>query len=221
MGEGYRNLTCKSGSSGARRGGTALRYPVLREQQLDHEIETVLKALRPTPILKAFFLSWVTLGAFIGFGSVWASAETLSTFHPSAAWILTVVLGSALSAAGPVMIRIWGLRRYLTRTNEELREQLEKDWSVLTRRGWFGRLTRFSLAASAVAGISIGTLLSILFPEDRFLGGTVATIGAMTSMFLVPILPMVFGARALLVRQITRRAEGSLAPEDTEWPNGV
>ena len=135
------------------RGGTRVRHPVLTDDRLDHEIESVLKALKPTPILRTFFLNWAALGAFIGFGTVWASEETWSTFRPSAAWVLVVVLGSGLSAGGPVLLKIWALRRYLTRTNAELREQIGKDWAILTRRGWAWRLIRFSLAASAVFSV--------------------------------------------------------------------
>ncbi len=196
-----------------------MKSTALTDQQLDNEIEPVLKALRPAPILKFFFLNWATLGAFIGFGSVWASEKTWATFHPSGAWILSVVLGSGLAAAGPAFVRIWGVRRFLTRTNAELREQVEKDWSILTRRGWVGRLIRFSLAASVLAGTSMGMLLSMGFPEERFLGSTLATIGVMTGLFLVPLLPMAFGGRALLIRQLTRRFEGTLGPGAPPTPN--
>ena len=187
-----------------------MKYPVLTDEQLTEEIEPALKAFRPAPILWAFFLQWVILGAAIGFGSVWASEIPWSSFHPSAGWLVTVILGSGLAAAGPAMIRIWGLRRYLTRTNEELRQQVERDWSVLTRPGWIGRVVKFSLAASIVGGVSMGTLLSVRFPGDRFLGSTLATIAAMTAMYLVPILPMAIGGRALLVRKITQRVDGDL-----------
>ena len=138
------------------RGDIGLRYPVLTNEQLDEEITPVLKGLRPGPILRDFFLHWATLGAFIGFGSVWASEKTWATFHPSNAWILSVILGSGLTAAGPVLLRIWAIRRHLTRTNVELREQVEKDWSILTRRGWVGRLIRYSVAASVMAGTFFG-----------------------------------------------------------------
>lgn len=198
-----------------------MRNPVLTDQRFENEIEPILKALTPAPILWSFFLQWAILGAVIGFGTVWASEIPWSTFHPSTAWVLTVVLGSGLIAGGTALFRIWALRRYLTRTNAELREQVGKDWSILTRRGWAGRLVRFSLAASVVAGASMGTLLSISFPEDRFLGSTLASIGAMTAMFLVPILPMAFGGRALLVRQITRRAEGNVALLEHQSPDQV
>jgi len=191
----------------------------LTDQQLENEIEPVLKALRPGPILKLFFLNWAALGAFIGFGSVWPSEKTWDTFQPSTAWILTVVLGSGLSAAGPAVLRIWSIRRFLTRTNKELREQVQKDWSTLTRPGWPGRLIRASLAVSLLAGTSLGMLLSMGFPEERFLGSTVATIGVMTGMFLVPILPMAFGGRALLKIQLTRRFEGTLAPGESPSAN--
>lgn len=191
-----------------------MRYPVLTDEQLDEEIKPVLKGLRLGPILRDFFLHWATLGAFIGFGSVWASEKTWAAFHPSSAWIFSVILGSGIAAAGPVLLRIWAIRRYLTRTNAELREQVEKDWSILTRRGWVGRLVRFSLAAAVLVGTSTGLLLSILFPEERFLESTLATIGVVTGMFLVPLVPMVFGGRALLIGKLKRRVEGTLLPKE-------
>ena len=184
--------------------------PVLTDQRLAEEIEPVLEAFKPGSILRTFFLQWVILGAFIGFGVVWASEIPWSSFHPSAAWLLTVILGSGTIAGGTALFRIWSVRRYLTRTNDELRGQLSKDWSLLTRPGWVGRIIRYSVAASMVAGVSMGTLLSIRFPGDRFLGSTLATIGAMTMMFLAPMVPVAFGGRALFVRKITQRVEEGL-----------
>lgn len=198
-----------------------MTQPVLSDQRLTEEIETVLEARKPGPILWAFFLQWVILGVFIGFGAVWASEIPWSTFHPSAAWLLTVVLGSGITAASSALFRIWSVRRYLTRTNAELRDQVSKDWSVLTGPGWVGRVTKFSLGASAVFGASMGTLLSIRFPADRFLGSTFATIAGMAAMFLVPMLPLAFGGRALLVRKITQRVEGNLALEEGSSPKDI
>jgi hypothetical protein len=192
-----------------------LKTAALTDQQLEDQIEPALKALRPGRILKLFFLNWVVMGSFIGFGSVWASEKTWDTFPFSTAWILTVVLGSGLSAAGPALVGILGVRRFLTRTNAELRDQIEKDWSTLTRPGWPGRLIGFSLAVSVVAGTSLGILLSLDSPEERFLGSTVATIGVVSGMFLVSLLPMVFGVRLLLKKQLTRHFEGSLAPGES------
>lgn len=195
--------------------------PVLTDEQLSAEVEPVLKALRPAPILWAFLIQWVVLAAVIGFGTVWASEVPWSDFHPSLAWILTVVLGPGIISGGSALTRVWAVRRYLTRTTNELREQVSKDWSVLTGPGWFGRMIRFSLAASVVAGGTMGTLLSIRFPGDRFLGSTIATLGAMTGMYLVTIIPLAFGMRSLLVRKIVRRVERDLAPAESPDPREI
>jgi hypothetical protein len=78
-------------------------------------------------------------------------------------------------------------------------------------------LVGFSIVASVVLGGVMGTLFSFLFPEERLLGGTLGTILAMTALFLVPVLPMTFGLRALIVRRIVRRVgEEGAAGSDPE-----
>jgi len=67
----------------------------------------------------------------------------------------------------------------------------------------------------------MGILLSIRFPADRFLGSTFATIAGMAAMFLVPMLPLAFGGRALLVRKITQRVEGNLELEEGSSPKEI
>ena len=192
-----------------------MRQVMLGDPRIEGEIGPVLKAMKPGVLLSSFLVSWVLLGTIVGVASIWGSERPWSESEPSLRWVLVVVLGSGITASGSTILRVWALRRYLTRTNTEIRDQLAKDWSTLTAAGWPLRLVRFSIAASLVFGGVMGTLFSVLFPEELLLGSTLGTIGAMTAMFLVPIVPMTFGFRALLVRQILRPVgpEGVLPSE--------
>jgi hypothetical protein len=192
-----------------------MRQLLLSDEQIEGEVEPILKSVRPWPLLRLYLMNWAALGAVIGIGSVLASDKPWSAFEPSARWLMVVALGSGIAALSSPITRLWALRRYLTRTNAELRAQLEKDWSTLTGAGWQGRVIRFSVAASIFFGGVNGTLFSLLFPADRLFGSTLGTIGVMISAFLVSILPMAFGFRALFVRQLKRRVgPGGALPKE-------
>ena len=177
----------------------------LGDARIDADIEPVVKMMRPAALVRSFVVNWVGLGAIVVSASILGSDKPWSEIVSSARWVLTVVLGPGIAASGSTLLRVWALRRYLTRTNTEIKERVAKDWSTLTRPGWPRRMVGFGVVASLSFGGTMGALFSVLFPGERLLGSTLGTIGAMSAMFLAPVLLMVFGFRWLLVRQTARR----------------
>jgi len=162
--------------------------PVIKQDQILAETSRALQRMRPSRLLGRFLLETAFYSTILIGVRVWSS-ESLADFgllRPG------IVLGVPLVlAALSRLTEFRQLREFLRTTDDELADQVRRDWRWVTGRWWPVRMGGLGAVLGTGIGTFAGVMGAIIEP-----GLTLGTAISQALIVTVPILTVLF----LLVR---------------------